>query len=82
MMSKVRTLREKYPDMDIEVDGGVKPATVQAAAEAGANMIVSGSGVYKAEDMAHNITVMHRSVEQYGNGKSEEELTTMKSDKD
>lgn len=82
MMSKVRTLREKYPDMDIEVDGGVKPATIQAAAEAGANMIVSGSGVYKAEDMAHNITSMQRSVEKYGSGKSEEELTKLKSDKD
>jgi ribulose-phosphate 3-epimerase len=82
MMSKVTALREHYPDMDIEVDGGVKPSTIQAAAEAGANMIVSGSGVYKAEDMAHNITYMQRSVEKYGCGKSEEELTPLRSDKD
>jgi ribulose-phosphate 3-epimerase len=82
MMAKVRTLREKYPDLDIEVDGGVKPQTVQAAAEAGANMIVSGSGVYKAEDMAHNIALMQRSVEKFGNGKSEDELSTLRSDKD
>lgn len=82
MMSKVTALRENYPDMDIEVDGGVKPSTIQAAAEAGANMIVSGSGVYKAEDMAHSITYMQRSVEKYGCGKSEEELTPLRSDKD
>lgn len=82
MMSKVKTLREKYPDLDIEVDGGVKPKTVQAAAEAGANMIVSGSGVYKAEDMAHNISLMQRSVEQHGNGKAETELSALRSDKE
>ena len=46
-MDKVRTLRERYKDLDIEVDGGVKPATIDHAAKAGANMIVSGSGVFK-----------------------------------
>jgi ribulose-phosphate 3-epimerase len=82
VMSKVKTLREKYPDMNIEVDGGVKPETVQLAAEAGANMIVSGSGVYKAEDMAYNISVMQRSVEKHGNGKADEELSKLRSDKE
>jgi ribulose-phosphate 3-epimerase len=82
MMSKVRILREKYPAMDIEVDGGVKPETVQAAAEAGANMIVSGSGVYKADDMARNISIMQRSVEKHGNGKADEDLSTLRSDND
>mmetsp|Transcript_33650 Transcript_33650/g.77639 ORF Transcript_33650/g.77639 Transcript_33650/m.77639 type:complete len:245 (-) Transcript_33650:86-820(-) len=79
MMSKVQTLREKYPKLDIEVDGGVKPKTIDAAAKAGANMIVSGSGVYKADDMVYNISVMQRSVEKYGNGKTEEELTELRS---
>jgi len=80
MMSKVRTLREQYPDLDIEVDGGVKPATVDAAAEAGANLIVSGSGVYKAKDMAESISVMRRSVEKLGQGKADDELSPMRSD--
>ena len=40
-------MRTKYLEKDIEVDGGVKPATVDVAAKAGANMIVSGSGVSK-----------------------------------
>mmetsp|Transcript_7363 Transcript_7363/g.21582 ORF Transcript_7363/g.21582 Transcript_7363/m.21582 type:complete len:247 (+) Transcript_7363:73-813(+) len=81
MMEKVKTLRAAYPDMDIEVDGGVKPKTVDMAAKAGANLIVSGSGVYKAEDMATSITTMQRSVEKHGNGKSEDELTALRSDK-
>jgi len=50
MMPKVRALRERFPLMNIEVDGGVSPANIDICAEAGANMIVSGSAVVKAED--------------------------------
>ena len=50
MMPKVRTLRSRYPDLDIEVDGGVGPTTIETCAEAGANMIVSGTAVVKSDD--------------------------------
>ena len=50
MMPKVKTLRSKYPDLDIEVDGGVGPGTIGQVAEAGANMIVSGTAVVRSED--------------------------------
>ena len=33
MMPKVETLRKKYPGLDIEVDGGVGPATIDSAAK-------------------------------------------------
>jgi ribulose-phosphate 3-epimerase len=82
MMSKVKTIRERYPLMNIEVDGGVKPETVRAAAEAGANMIVSGSGVYKAKDMAYNISFMQRTVEKYGNGMEDHQLSPLRYDDD
>jgi len=75
MMPKVSTVREKHVDKDIEVDGGLKPATIDAAAKAGANMIVSGSGVFKAEDMVFNISSMRRSIEKYGNGMEEKKLS-------
>lgn len=81
-MAKVRTLRAKYPNLDIEVDGGVKPETIRHVAEAGANLIVSGSGVYKAKDMAHAITFMCRTCEELGQGKKGEELTPLRSDAD
>ena len=61
-MSKVAAIRERYPNMDIEVDGGVKPATIEHVAKAGANLIVSGSGVYKAKDMAQSINLMRDAV--------------------
>lgn len=50
MMPKVKTLREKFPSLDIGVDGGVSPKTISHCAEAGANMIVSGSAVMKSDN--------------------------------
>ncbi|KAK3787689.1 hypothetical protein RRG08_031918 [Elysia crispata] len=47
-MSKVEFLRNKYKTLDIGVDGGVGPNTIQQCADAGANMIVSGSAVVKS----------------------------------
>ncbi|XP_047345083.1 ribulose-phosphate 3-epimerase [Vespa velutina] len=52
MMPKVAWLRKNYPTLDIEVDGGVGPATIEACAKAGANMIVSGTAVIGATDQA------------------------------
>uniref|UniRef100_H3A0F4 Ribulose-phosphate 3-epimerase n=1 Tax=Latimeria chalumnae TaxID=7897 RepID=H3A0F4_LATCH len=50
MMPKVSWLRTQFPSLDIEVDGGVGPDTISKCAEAGANMIVSGSAVMKSDD--------------------------------
>lgn len=82
MMSKVRTIREAYPHLDIEVDGGVKGATVDAAAKAGANLIVSGSGVYKVDDMARSISVLKRSVQKLGNAMEDADLAPLGMDQD
>lgn len=79
MMPKVAYLRAKCPEKDIEVDGGLGPATVDAAARAGANMIVAGSSVFNSEVPAKVIAALRRSVEKLGNGKSEEELTELPS---
>ena len=39
-------------DIDLEIDGGVTSENVAAIKEAGANVIVAGSAVFKAEDRA------------------------------
>ena len=62
-MSKVRWLRERYPDLNIEVDGGIKPDTVGVAADAGANVIVAGSAVFEARDPAEVIRALRAAVE-------------------
>lgn len=46
---KVRRIRSMVGDrnIDIQVDGGITPETVPLVAEAGANVFVAGSAVYK-----------------------------------
>lgn len=55
-MGKVRRLRDEITrrglSTRIEVDGGVKDSTVEQVAAAGADVLVSGSGVYGASDRA------------------------------
>jgi len=62
MMEKVSAVRAKYPLLDIEVDGGVGPTTIQHCAKAGANMIVSGTAVVKAADPAAVIKQLREAV--------------------
>ena len=46
---------EKNPACELEVDGGVAPDTCKTCIEAGANVLVAGSAVYKAEDIPARI---------------------------
>ena len=58
MMPKVTLLRELYPDKHIQVDGGVGLDTIDAAAKAGANMVVGGSSIFGAKNEAEAIDGM------------------------
>ncbi|KAI1735976.1 ribulose-phosphate 3-epimerase [Xylaria scruposa] len=62
-LPKVQALRKKYPDLNIEVDGGLGPGTIDQAADAGANVIVAGSAVFGAQDPADVISLLRSSVE-------------------
>lgn len=64
MMPKVQALRTRFPDLDIEVDGGVGPSTIACVADAGANMIVSGTAVIAASDPNLVIRQMRERVAQ------------------
>ena len=55
-ISRLRAmLREKGEEKDIEVDGGIYQSNVAEVLKAGANVIVSGSGIYKG-DIKENTT--------------------------
>jgi len=47
---KVSELRARFPEQNIEVDGGVGPSTVDACADAGSNVIVAGTAIFNASD--------------------------------
>ena len=59
MTQKVRELRnmidERGLNIDIEVDGGISTKNIQMVAEAGANVLVSGSTIFNAKDMKQTV---------------------------
>ena len=50
-------------DIDLEVDGGVKPGTARQVVEAGADVIVAGSAVFNHHDYAAAITAIRKDAE-------------------
>ncbi|KAK2748766.1 RIBULOSE-phosphate 3-epimerase [Myotisia sp. PD_48] len=62
-LPKVQALRDRYPDLNIEVDGGLGLGTIDQAAEAGANVIVAGSAVFGANDPAEVIAKLREAVD-------------------
>ncbi len=62
MLPKIRRTREAVTfsgvEVSIQVDGGVSRATVEAAAEAGADNFVAGSAVFSAQDAYAEIEVL------------------------
>ena len=58
MTEKIRTLRQQIlnsgKDIDIQVDGGINDKTIDTVLEAGANILVAGSAVFKG-DAADNV---------------------------
>jgi ribulose-phosphate 3-epimerase len=62
-LEKIRQLRRLADELgldglDIEVDGGIKLDNVAEAVRAGANVVVSGSGIFGTKDYAATIAAM------------------------
>lgn len=62
-MSKVAFLRERCPELDIMVDGGINGETAIVAAEAGANQFVAGSYLFKQSDMKAAVDSMRATIQ-------------------
>ncbi|MCK5757776.1 MAG: ribulose-phosphate 3-epimerase [Clostridiales bacterium] len=55
----LRTMADKLnPNLDIEVDGGITLDNIKEVVDAGANVVVAGSSIYKAKDPAAVISRM------------------------
>lgn len=63
-LAKIWQLRQRIDamglDVDIEVDGGISPDTIEDVAEAGANVFVAGSAVYGSDDYQATIEAMKK----------------------
>ena len=68
MERKIRDVKkmitERNLDVEIEVDGGISTANVDVVLEAGANVVVAGSAVFKG-DVAENIRAFKQKFEEF-----------------
>lgn len=66
MLPKIMRLKEMVSarslNLDIAVDGGIDLNTIQLVALAGANLFVSGTGIFKTEDYGKTISDMKKIV--------------------
>jgi len=66
MTGKIELLRSQLVrsglSVDIEVDGGIKTDNIAEVVRAGANVIVSGSGIFKTKDYGKTISAMRDNI--------------------
>ena len=55
VLTKVRWLRERGFERDIEMDGGLNEKTLPLCAQAGTNVFVAGSAIFRSSDMGATI---------------------------
>ncbi|MFC2135643.1 ribulose-phosphate 3-epimerase [Bacteroidota bacterium] len=46
VLKKVIVIRDKFPDLDIAIDGGIDNVTAKKAVDAGANILVTGTYIF------------------------------------
>lgn len=65
VLRKIENIREtavrRGLDIDIEVDGGVNPETAKLCRDAGANVLVAGNAVFRADDKKQAIRLIRGS---------------------
>ena len=72
MLPKIRRVRELVSvrglDLRVQVDGGVTAQTIERAAEAGADVFVAGSAVYRADDALAAICELREAASSHCHG--------------
>lgn len=62
VLEKVKIIRSKKPDLEIQIDGGINSDTAKLAIEAGANNLVAGSYIFKSENRIETIKSLKNMV--------------------
>lgn len=58
VLEKVQELRKRYPDLMVQMDGGVDGTNAQKCREAGATNLVSASYIFHSSDRAKSIATL------------------------
>lgn len=64
MIPKIASLRQHFPRLNIQVDGGIAPDTIQQVAQAGANIAVAGSAIFGSDNRQQVISVLRETLRQ------------------
>lgn len=56
VLESIRALRAKYPDVTIQIDGGVNLENAKKILDAGANNLVVGSAIFKSGNIGESIS--------------------------
>ena len=57
-LDKLRQLRASHPDLLLQVDGGINRQTIASARQAGSDLFVVGSAIFKQEDYSAAIAAL------------------------
>jgi len=60
VLDKVQDLRKKYPQLNIEVDGGIDEETFSEVLKAGANYLAIGSAIFESENPREKIIAFRK----------------------
>lgn len=63
VLEKISYFHDKYPEIDISVDGSVNTDTIRKLSDAGVTRFVCGSAVFEGKDIARNIEKLESLVQ-------------------
>jgi ribulose-phosphate 3-epimerase len=66
VLRKVTAFKKKYPNIPVQVDGGVTLATAPKLLQAGVDRLIVGSGIWNAQNIADEIKEFEELIHQYG----------------
>lgn len=65
-LEKLKTLRRMRPELLLEIDGGINQQTIGPAREAGCDLFVVGSAIFRQDDYSEAIRLLDHAIEEAG----------------
>lgn len=62
VINKITEIHQRYPKLDLCVDGGVTTKNIAALAQAGANQFVAGSAIFNSDNYQETIKIMREQL--------------------
>ncbi|MEK7578435.1 MAG: ribulose-phosphate 3-epimerase [Patescibacteria group bacterium] len=63
VLDKIKSLRQNFPNVKIEIDGGVRISNIEELKKAGVDVFVVGSGILKSSNIGESINELKLKIE-------------------